>query len=85
MAEKAWSINNLLYGFWGFFFAFLGELAYHGHRVKVYDRSRQALERASNVLEEHKEQLRREECLITRNFVVRSILPAKTTPVTTTD
>lgn len=46
-----------------------GELAYHGHRVKVYDRSRQALERASNVLEEHKEQLRREECMITRDFV----------------
>jgi len=50
-----------------------GELAYHGHRVKVYDRSRQALERASNVLEEHKEQLRREECMITPNFVVSMI------------
>ena len=54
-------------------FCFTGELAYHGHRVKVYDRSRQALERASNVLEEHKEQLRREECMITPNFVVRLI------------
>lgn len=54
-------------------FYFVGELAYHGHRVKVYDRSRQALERASNVLEEHKEQLRREECMITRDFVVRMI------------
>ncbi|XP_078349545.1 5-formyl-3-hydroxy-2-methylpyridine 4-carboxylate 5-dehydrogenase-like isoform X2 [Oculina patagonica] len=46
-----------------------GELAYHGHRVKVYDRSNQALERARNVLEEHKEQLRREERMITGNFV----------------
>ncbi|KAJ7360105.1 hypothetical protein OS493_018089 [Desmophyllum pertusum] len=46
-----------------------GELAYHGLRVKVYDRSSQALERANNVLEEHKEQLRREEMMITRNFV----------------
>ena len=54
-------------------FCFVGELAYHGHRVKVYDRSRQALEKASNVLEEHKEQLRREECMINRDFVVRLI------------
>ena len=54
-------------------FCFVGELAYHGHRVKVYDRSRQALEKASNVLEEHKKQLRREECMINRDFVVRLI------------
>lgn len=46
-----------------------GELAYHGHRVKVYDRSSQALEQAHNVLEEHKDKLRREELMITRNFV----------------
>ena len=51
----------------------LGELAYHGHRVKVYDRSSQALERARNVLEEHKEQLRREELMITGDFVVRGV------------
>ena len=52
-------------------FAVVGELAYHGHRVKVYDRSSQALEQAHNVLEEHKDKLRREELMITRNFVVR--------------
>lgn len=46
-----------------------GELAYHGHRVKVYDRSRQALDHAHNVLGEHKEKLRREELMITCNFV----------------
>ena len=47
-----------------------GELAYYGHRVKVYDRNGQALERASQVLEEQKDKLRREELMITRNFLV---------------
>lgn len=51
-----------------------GELAYHGHRVKVYDRSRQALDHAHNVLGDHKEKLRREELMITCNFVVSSLL-----------
>nr|XP_022329712.1 uncharacterized protein LOC111128407 [Crassostrea virginica] len=45
-----------------------GELAYHGHRVKIWDVNNQALNTVFNVLEDDKKQLR-EDGLFQKNFV----------------
>ena len=48
-----------------------GELAYHGHRVKVYDTNAEALRKAKEELETQKEELRRDELMLVADFVVR--------------
>ena len=49
---------------------FLGEFAYHGHRVKLYDTNEKALNSAYARIEEDKAFLRDEGLLASTNFVV---------------
>ncbi|EDO41282.1 predicted protein [Nematostella vectensis] len=46
-----------------------GELAYHGARVNLYDRSAQAMEKSKEMLIQQKEQLKREEVMATSDFI----------------
>jgi len=46
-----------------------GELAYHGHRVKIFDSNVQTLNKVRNILEDDKKQLYREGLLPQKNFV----------------
>lgn len=48
----------------------LGELAYHGHRVKIWDVSIPALNAVYNIIEDDKKQLREDGLLFQKNFVV---------------
>lgn len=48
----------------------LGELAYHGHQVKIWDVSIPALNAVYNVIEDDKKQLREDGLLFQKNFVV---------------
>lgn len=47
-----------------------GEMAYHGHRVKLHDANVNTLNTAYDRIEEDKRQLREEGLLPNRNFVV---------------
>ena len=55
----------------------LGELAYHGHRVKIWDVNNQALNNVFNILEDDKKQLREDGLLFQKNFVVSRIKKIK--------
>lgn len=46
-----------------------GELAYHGHRVKIWDVSIPALNAVYNIIEDDKKQLREDGLLFQKNFV----------------
>ena len=48
-----------------------GEFAYHGHRVKMYDSCISALDTVYARMEEDKRDLRIEELLLHKNFIVR--------------
>lgn len=48
----------------------IGELAYHGHRVKIWDVSIPALNAVYNIIEDDKKQLREDGLLFQKNFVV---------------
>lgn len=54
--------------------SFAGEMAYHGHRVKLFDNNIDALNSAHERIEEDKKQLREEGLLSHRNFIVSSSL-----------
>ncbi|XP_014787242.1 probable 3-hydroxybutyryl-CoA dehydrogenase isoform X1 [Octopus bimaculoides] len=47
----------------------LGALAYHGHRVKMYDNNTETLNKAYSVIEEDKNMLRQEGLLLQKNFL----------------
>lgn len=47
-----------------------GELAYHGHRVKIWDVNIEALNAVYRILEEDKKQLTEDGLLFQKNFVV---------------
>jgi len=47
-----------------------GELAYHGHRVKMYDANTDSLNSAFERIEEDKQHLRQEGLLPQLNFIV---------------
>jgi len=47
-----------------------GELAYHGHRVKMYDANTDTLNSAYERIEEDKQNLRRDGLLPQQNFIV---------------
>lgn len=68
------AIDGLLW--FSFKWIILGELAYHGHRVKIWDVNNQALNTVFNVLEDDKKQLR-EDGLFQKNFVVSRIKKIK--------
>jgi len=48
----------------------IGEMAYHGHRVKIYDNNLNALDSAYYRIEEDKKLLRDEGLLLHKNFIV---------------
>lgn len=48
----------------------LGELAYHGHRVKMYDANIDSLNSAFERIEEDKQHLRQDGLLPQLNFIV---------------
>jgi hypothetical protein len=50
-----------------------GELAYHGHRVKIWDINITALNSVYKVLEEDKKLLRDDGLLFQKNFVVSGV------------
>jgi len=52
-----------------------GEMAYHGHRVKLHDAKVNALNTAYDRIEEDKRQLREEGLLPNRNFIVSQPIP----------
>ena len=49
---------------------FAGEMAYHGHRVKMYDNNLNALNSAYQRIEEDKHQLREDGLMAHQNFIV---------------
>ncbi len=60
------------------FHRFPGEMAYHGHRVKLFDNNIDALNSAHERIEEDKKQLREEGLLSHKNFIVSNIKPLST-------
>lgn len=52
-----------------------GEMAYHGHRVKLHDAKVNTLNSAYDRIEEDKRHLREEGLLPNRNFVVSETMP----------
>jgi len=52
----------------------LGELAYHGHRVKMYDANIDSLNSAYERIEEDKQHLRQDGLLPQLNFIVCMVL-----------
>lgn len=53
---------------------FSGELAYHGHRVKIFDSSKDALNKVFSRLKEDRHMLQKDGLLAQENFLVHSFL-----------
>ena len=51
-----------------------GEMAYHGHRVKIYDRDLNALNSAYKRIEEDKKNLRDEGLMLHKNYIVSALI-----------